>query len=216
MAKTLLQIQNISSNVFNLDLMLNYPRQFIRHTFNPGEIFDVTGLASAADLNQNPTFTDLTNPNRVNAAGVSTGAIFQMIEVPGTDDIIGSGLGAQDNQGFGVVYSIDIPLTSGGSSGTAGDVVVCASVPRTMRIIDAFVVLSTSVASSTGTLYSAVSAGGTQLSEPIATATNGLSRAAGTTMTALPLLAAGSAVYFHRSDRSIVGTLVVLCVNSAV
>lgn len=105
------------------------------------------------------------------------------------------------------------PLASGGSTGTADDVTVYAQgalpAPK-MRVVDAWAILSTVVASSHIQLYTQPAAAGSLVTS-ISSATAGRAGTE-TSNTATVVLTNGPTVglYAHRTDRSVVGELFVV------
>lgn len=204
MARSTLTITYAGTNTrdFALDVTLG-PKQFIRQVFSPGESLDVSNICTADELNRHAGFAALL------AAGT-----FTLAYAGGTDDIPStsvSAMAAEDAQLMAPLVMKRIALTSGGAAGTADDVTIYSSnCPRAYRILDAFAVLSTVEAGSSMSLRSASGGGGTLLCAAVASATAGLNRAAGTTPTALGTVAKGGSLFLRRSDRNIVGTLIVI------
>lgn len=85
MARSKILLTYIGTGAFySVDAMITYPRQFIRHTFQPGESFDVTDVATLDEMNRNPILADLLNPSRIG------GQMLKVTVVAGTSDIPGS------------------------------------------------------------------------------------------------------------------------------
>lgn len=88
MARTTIEIQFLGTPDFALDVMLDYPRKFIRHIFRSvGETLDVTDICSADDLNRNALISDLRDANRVG------GPLIDIVVTPGDSDVDGAGFG---------------------------------------------------------------------------------------------------------------------------
>lgn len=110
--RTTIKIKYLGSGTFALDAMLNYPRQFIRHSFtHTGELLDVTDIASPDELNRNPVITNLRDPARPG------GALIQVIVTPGNDDIDGAGFGTGPNPESSAALSV--VAGGGAAAGTA-------------------------------------------------------------------------------------------------
>lgn len=103
---------------------------------------------------------------------------------------------------------------AGGAAGTADDVTIFnANAPFAFEITDVQLIVSTAVAMSTCTLRTAASAGGTAVSDALSSASTGIVRNAAKTDT--PAIAKGGSLFLRRSDRSMVGELVIHIVRSA-
>ena len=131
MARTKLQLLYLgTSGDFPLDVMIRYPRTFIRHIFHVGDTaFDITDVCSAPELNSNPVMAGLLDPSR------SGGQMFKVVEVPGQDDV--QLLTGKDRTfGIGQAKVMRVALTSGGTAGTADDVTIFnANAPFKMSLV---------------------------------------------------------------------------------
>lgn len=105
----------------------------------------------------------------------------------------------------GVPYCIFAVLAAGGATGEADDVFVTDAVPSKSRILGIDLSISTGIAASTITLRSAAAGGGTALSDAIATTAASDQGVNPWNHTSFPEVAAGSDLYFRRSDRAVVG-----------
>jgi len=205
MARTTLQIRYNGTDTFSLDLMLTYPRQFVRHTFTPGELLDVTDVCSAEELNRNAQW-----------ASLKSAGTFSLLVTPGSDDTgdVTPGKLALAAAGLGVPVTLRVPLVSGGASGTADDVTVFLNdVPFGFRILRSWAVISHAVGASTLEGHSAVSGGGTTMTGLVSSGTAGPQNEGGTSLTATQYAAKNSSLYVHRSDRSVVGEFFMLVVR---
>lgn len=99
-------------------------------------------------------------------------------------------------------------LATGGTSGTADDVAIyIANAPFKFRILDVKLIVSTNVSSATVTLRDTAGGAGAALSDALSVTTTGIKRDAA--LTVLSTVAAGGSLYVHRSDRSMVGEIVI-------
>lgn len=116
-----------------------------------------------------------------------------------------------------VMFFVDCP--SGGSSGTADDVTIWnAAAPFALRILDAQLRVSTAVGGSSAALRTASGGGGSVVLPDPAAATQTFSTAATGVLedlaTATATVAAGGSLFLRRSDRSVVGELVLTCIRT--
>jgi hypothetical protein len=209
MARTKLEIQFNGSPDFPLDLMLTYPRQFIRHVFKSAqEKFDVTDLCTADELNRNPAWSALV------AAGT-----FSLVVTPGSDDVgdlTASKVAVAGSDGVSVPVVLRQAFVTGGAAGTADDVTVFnASAPYKFRIVDVWLVVADAEAASTVQLRTASGGLGSVLSAEIDTAALGIARQAGTGLTSTAIVAKNGSVYLRRSDRNVAGELFMLVIREA-
>lgn len=121
-----------------------------------------------------------------------------------------SGLAVESGAGLGVLFGLHLPLPSGGAALTADDVTVMASAPFAFRILEVMVLVSTAVLLSTVQLRTASGGGGAVLSSSLSTTTTGTVRNADTVTRTVAL---GGAVFLRRSDRSLVGELIVIAMR---
>jgi hypothetical protein len=178
-----------------------------------GDLYTTVPVGGSITTTRNAT--DLPAMHGLQAAIVA-GSVAASIQYSTTESgsgFVGQGEPAGPATGLSTEIVVRTPLTSGGSSGTADDVVVYAlnalPAPK-LRIIDAYAILSTVVASSHIQLYTQAAAAGTLVTS-ISSATAGR---AGTevTDTATVVITNGSTVglFAHRTDRSVVGELFVV------
>ena len=111
-----------------------------------------------------------------------------------------------------VPFTIRVPLASGGTSGTADDTQIFAlgKLPFAFRILDMVAMISTNVAGSLE-VYSQTAAGGTALSGPCSTTATGVARMTALTATVQTPMTSADGVFVHRTDRSVVGELIITC-----
>lgn len=114
--------------------------------------------------------------------------------------------------GLGVPFTLYVNCPTGGTAGTADDVVVfSANAPFPFRILDRKLYVSTAVAAATAQLRSATAGGGSTLSSALSVAQTGpIADASPTTNT----VATGGTLVLRRSDRSMVGELLLYCVRT--
>ena len=149
MARTTVVLHYLGNGPYGLDILLTYPRQFIRHIFNTGDTLDVTDIASPDELNRSPILTGLRDPNR---AG---GALFSVVVTPGSSDVQGAGFGAGPpiegtltplaigTASFGIASSVSAsdhvhPI----GTGTVGSTALASNAVTTVKITDANVTLA--------------------------------------------------------------------------
>lgn len=102
-------------------------------------------------------------------------------------------------------------LPSGGAAGTADDVTIYAvnTLPYKVRILGAQANISTAVAGATLQVRSAAGGGGTLASGPIDAATTGVHYASGPNASVVLTPGAIVGLFVRRSDRSVVGEIVI-------
>lgn len=102
-------------------------------------------------------------------------------------------------------------LASGGAAGTADAVTIYAlnALPYKMRILSAEARISTAVGASTLNVYSTASGAGTLAAGPISSAATGVALATGPNATVVLTPGAGVGLFVRRSDRSVVGEIVI-------
>jgi len=204
-SRTSLQVQYLGSGQRALDIMLTYPRQFIRHTFSGGELLDVTGICTAEELNRNDQWTALRN------AGT-----FALVVTPGlndTGDVTPAKL-ALETSGLGVPIVLRTEMTSGGTTGVADDVdVFDADVPFGFRVLKSWALVTTAAGGSTLTVRSETGGGGSAMSGDVPSATTGPQNEGGTNASLSPVAAKNGSVFIHRSDRSVTGEFFMLVVR---
>lgn len=118
-----------------------------------------------------------------------------------------------------VPFVVYVSCPSGGSSGTADDVTVWnANAPFALRILDATLRVSTAVGGSSAALRTASGGGGSVVMPDPATATQTFSTAATGVVEDLAVatatVAANGSLFLRRSDRSVVGELILECVRT--
>lgn len=116
-------------------------------------------------------------------------------------------------------FTVYVPCASGGASGTADDVTVWnAAAPFALRIIDASLLVSTAVALSTAALRTASGGGGSVVlpdaSTPTVTFSTGTVGPHDQTAVATATVASGGSLFLRRSDRSVVGELILTCIRT--
>lgn len=118
-----------------------------------------------------------------------------------------------------VPFQVYVNCPSGGAAGTADDVTVWnANAPFAMRILDATMRVSTAVALATATLRTASGGGGSGVLLDAATGTSTFSNATtgphDDTAVATATVAANGSLFLRRSDRSVVGELILTCIRT--
>lgn len=122
----------------------------------------------------------------------------------------GSSIGIPTTGGLGPVFQIAIPCAAGGATGAADDVTVTSALPFKAVLTDVKFYTSTATAMSTVTLRTATAGAGTALTSDISSGSTGAASTAFTGGTFATLtVAKDTALYLRRSDRAVVGTLVV-------
>ncbi len=117
------------------------------------------------------------------------------------------------------VFTVYVPCPSGGAAGTADDVTVwSAAAPFALRILDATMRVSTAVALASSALRTASGGGGSVVLPDPAIATQTFSNATtgphDDVAVATATVAAGGSLFLRRSDRSVVGELVLTCIRT--
>lgn len=118
-----------------------------------------------------------------------------------------------------VPFYVYVNCTSGGSAGTADDVTIWnATAPVALRILDAQLRVSTAVGGSSAALRTASGGGGSVVLPDPGTATQTFSTAATGVLedlaTSTATVAAGGSLFLRRSDRSVVGELLLTCIRT--
>lgn len=118
-----------------------------------------------------------------------------------------------------VPFQVYVSCPSGGAAGTADDVTVWnANAPFAMRILDATLRVSTAVGASTAALRTASGGGGSVVLPDPAAATQTFSTATtgphDDVATATATVASGGSLFLRRSDRSVVGELILTCIRT--
>ncbi len=112
----------------------------------------------------------------------------------------------------GAMFTIFVACPAGGAAGTADDVTIYnANAPFAFRILDVTWLVSTAVALSTVQLRDTSGGGGAALSSALTSAVAGTAR---NNDTATRTVAAGSSVFLRRSDRAVVGEIVITGVRT--
>jgi hypothetical protein len=134
MAHSTVLLKFLGTSQYALDVMLTYPRVFIRHVFNPGDSLDVTYVASPAEMNRSQELAELLDPARPG------GPLFQVVVTAGSSDIDGSGVSAKSLLVFGS-GAADAGATDYmvPGSGTAGATELKVPVPRAGTLRNLFV-----------------------------------------------------------------------------
>lgn len=120
---------------------------------------------------------------------------------------------------FASTFNVYVSCPSGGAAGTADDVTVWnANAPFALRILDATLRVSTAVALSSAALRTASGGGGSVVLPDAAIATQTFSTAAvgpfDDVAVATATVAAGGSLFLRRSDRSVVGELILTCIRT--
>lgn len=182
-------------------------RRFIRHTFVPGELFDVTDIATPNELARDAAFAALLTANT-----------FAIVQTPGNDEsgVSAGQLAPVASAGtipIGVPFVMRVAMTAG-TPGTADDVTVFSlAVPFRMRLLDAWAVISTAIGATTLSIRDTAAGAGTLMVPAIASAAAGLNRAAGTTPTVTSQVAENGSLFIRRSDRGVAGTVFIMAVK---
>lgn len=118
-----------------------------------------------------------------------------------------------------VTFNVYVPCPSGGTAGTADDVTIWnANAPFGLRILDAQLRVSTAVGGSSAALRTASGGGGSVVLPDPAASTQTFSTAATGVLedlaTATATVASGGSLFLRRSDRSVVGELVLQCIRT--
>lgn len=118
-----------------------------------------------------------------------------------------------------VPFSVYVSCPSGGAAGTADDVTIWnANAPFALRVLDATLRVSTAVGASTAALRTASGGGGSVVLPDPAAATQTFSTATtgphDDVATATATVASGGSLFLRRSDRSVVGELILTCIRT--
>jgi hypothetical protein len=118
-----------------------------------------------------------------------------------------------------IPFMVYVSCPSGGAAGTADDVTIWnAAAPFAMRIIDAQLRVSAAVGGSSAALRTASGGGGSVVLPDPAAATQTFSTAATGVLedlaTATATVAANGSLFLRRSDRSVVGELMLTCIRT--
>jgi len=118
-----------------------------------------------------------------------------------------------------VPFMVYISCASGGSAGTADDVTIWnAAAPFALRILDAQLRVSTAVGGSSAALRTASGGGGSVVLPDPGSATQTFSTATTGVLedlaTATATVASGGSLFLRRSDRSVVGELMLTCIRT--
>jgi hypothetical protein len=118
-----------------------------------------------------------------------------------------------------VPFYVFVSCPSGGSAGTADDVTVwSANAPYALRILDASLLVSTAVVGSDAALRTAAAGAGTVVLPDIALATRTFTTAAvgpvDAVASATATVALSGSLFLRRSDRSVVGELMLTCIRT--
>jgi hypothetical protein len=119
----------------------------------------------------------------------------------------------------GVSFMVYVSCPSGGSAGTADDVTIWnANAPFALRITDATLRVSTAVGGSSAALRTASGGGGSVVMPDPGTSTQTFSTAVAGVIedvaVATATVAANGSLFLRRSDRSVVGELILECVRT--
>lgn len=126
---------------------------------------------------------------------------------PSASSVTPATLAVEDAQGAGVALTIYKDMPSGGSAGTADDVVIySAAAPFKFRVVLAHALISASVSASFIQLRDATGGGGNAIGGAISSAATGTNV---WTATATGTIAANGTLVARRSDRSAVGEIVI-------
>lgn len=118
-----------------------------------------------------------------------------------------------------VPFNVYVSCPSGGAAGTADDVTVWnATAPFALRILDATLRVSTAVGGSSAALRTASGGGGSVVLPDPGAATQTFSTATtgphDDVATATATVASGGSLFLRRSDRSVVGELILTCIRT--
>jgi len=168
----------------------------IQVTIPAGSYKDVSDVASFEELIRDTKIKDLI-----------TRGILRVVPVGETSDppLMGDIVVGSDNT-VDPKY-VRVQCAAGGASGAADDVTVFTSLPYDAQIADVEFVCTTAFGASTVTLRTLAGGAGTALSSALATAATGRARDAITT--GMPTVTRGTAIFLRRSDRSVVGQLLI-------
>lgn len=116
-------------------------------------------------------------------------------------------------------FTVYVSCPSGGAAGTADDVTIwSAAAPFALRVLDATLRVSTAVALSSAALRTASGGAGSVVLPDPTTATQTFSTAAvgpfDDVAVATATVASGGSLFLRRSDRSVVGELVLTCIRT--
>lgn len=185
--------------------------------YNPGDLVDDTSQGYALLAAAGYQFWPATDPVFAQAALLASNARLR-----GADEATVQGLllnaivaslrvGTQpDANGFADAVTLRVALPAGGAPGAGDAPVLLAKAPYKFRIIEATMQVTTGVAASTVLVYSnSTGTGGTAYTDAMSSATAGQVRSNKTTTSGV--VPVGGAVYAVRSDRSMVGDIVLTC-----
>jgi hypothetical protein len=117
-----------------------------------------------------------------------------------------------------IPFTVYVPCPSGGTAGTADDVTVWNADAPALRILDATLRVSTAVALSSAALRTASGGGGSVvLPDPVTPTQTFLTSATGPfddVAVATATVASGGSLFLRRSDRSVVGELILTCIRT--
>lgn len=161
----------------------------------------------ATDSFDNPELLKLIKDGAFLAADVATLALFgDAIWPPAKTAVVAA-------NGVATPFQIYKALAASGVAGTADDVsLFAANAPFAFRILDIALYVSTNVGGASVTLRDTAGGAGAALSEALSVATTGVKRP--TTGLTTSTVAANGTLTVRRSDRSMVGELILTCIKT--
>lgn len=160
---------------------------------------DVGDVTTIEQLNSLPAIQSMLNSN---PAKISISVVRGTTDIPGAVDFAPA-------SGMSDLQVLNVAFVDGGAG--AADTVLGVALPFDAYIVDMLVWVDVLKAAATGTVRTAAAGGGTALSEAFDLSAVGIVRCAGTANTgAMPLVAAGTQLYFRRNDQDAVGRVVIM------
>lgn len=190
--------------------------------------FDQASAGSVTWINDSASAATSLNRVRVggrNSLTIRNGDCVVMTYFDSRWRVVGSGaslkpaLLAPVQSNLAIPFLVYVSCASGGAAGTADDVTIWnAAAPFAMRIIDAQLRVSTAVGGSSAALRTASGGGGSVVLPDPAVATQTFSTAATGVLedlaTATATVALNGSLFLRRSDRSVVGELMLTCIRT--